>query len=299
MSSLENVERQFIAYLRDERSASEHTLRAYAGDVRRFRLWLGERCEGVEVVTDGIDREVIREYMAFLMEQKLQRRSIARAGASLRALFAFALLRGLAWENPTRDLRSVRVERKLPHFLDEATTACALDGVVEGDVRSARDHAMLEVFYSAGLRVSELVALTHADVSYTAQTVRVAGKRRKQRIVPLGKCAMNAITRYLKVAGGNDASATAPLFTNRRGGRLSTRAVYTIVRRSLRAAGAGAHAHPHVLRHSFATHLLDHGADLQAVREMLGHESLSTTQIYAHVSLEHLKRVYADAHPRA
>jgi integrase/recombinase XerC len=299
MSSLENVECQFIAYLRDERSASEHTLRAYAGDVKRFRRWIGERCDGGEVLAEGIDREVIREYMAFLMEQNLQRRSIARAAASLRALFAFALLRGLVGENPTRDLRSVRVDRKLPHFLDEPTTARAMDVGVEDDFRATRDNAILEVFYSAGLRVSELVALTHGDISFSTQAVRVLGKRRKQRIVPLGTSAMRAIRKYLEVADVSDVSATAPLFINRRGGRLSTRAVYSIVRRSLRAAGAGAHAHPHILRHSFATHLLDHGADLQAVREMLGHESLSTTQIYAHVSLEHLKRVYADAHPRA
>lgn len=295
MSTLEHVEHRFIAFLRDERSVSEHTLRAYAGDVRRFRAWLHYRCENTVVLTEGIDRETIREYLAFLMDRNLRRRSIARAVASVRAMFTFAFERGLVGMNPTREIRSVRVGRLLPHFLDESTAALAMDGLDGRDARTRRDRAILELLYSTGLRVSELVALTPEDVSFQTCTVRVVGKRRKERIVPLGSKAIEALQSHLHASG----ASSGALFTNRKGGRLTPRSVYTIVRRSLRAVGAGVHAHPHVLRHSFATHLLEHGADLQAVREMLGHESLSTTQVYAHVSLEHLKRVYAGAHPRA
>lgn len=295
MSTLEHVERLFIAYLRDERSVSDHTLRAYAGDVRRFRCWVQGRCEVAEAMIDGMDRETIREYLAFLMERNLRRRSIARAVASVRALFTFANERGLIEANPAREIRSVRVGRLLPHFLDEATAAKAMDALDAADACTRRDRAILELLYATGLRVSELVALSLDDLSLKTSTVRVVGKRRKERIVPLGSKAVEALHAHVQASG----ISSGALFTNRKGGRLSTRSVYAIVRRSLRAVGAGVHAHPHVLRHSFATHLLEHGADLQAVREMLGHESLSTTQVYAHVSLEHLKRVYAGAHPRA
>ena len=266
-------------------------------------MWLHERAEGRSIACDGIDRETVRDYLAALIDQGLSRRSIARSTASLRSLFTFAVHRGIVTQNPARDIRSIRMEKRLPHFLDESTASKAMEHHGRSGFVDARDAAILELFYSSGLRISELTGLSVVDFVFAARSVRVMGKRRKERIVPVGSAACSAMHTYLEIAQSVVPSqfsiGSSPLFINRRGGRISTRSVYTIVHRALRQAGAGAHAHPHVLRHSFATHLLDHGADLQAVREMLGHESLSTTQMYAHVSLEHIKRVYAVAHPRA
>lgn len=207
-------------------------------------------------------------------------------------------------DHPAAHMRSPKLDRRLPAFVEERQLAAVLALPDTSDFGGARDAAILELFYSTGIRLSELVSLDHDMLNTRAGTLRVMGKRRKERVVPVGRTAFAALAVYLhqrekQFSGSRKLRDANAVFVNRRGTRISPRSVYAIVHRYLRHADNQIKCSPHVLRHSFATHLLDRGADLEAVRELLGHESLSTTQIYTHVSTEHLKRVYANAHPRA
>lgn len=291
----------FREYLTVERNASRHTVTAYVRDLEHFHAWLCDVAESDDVSLDGVDRAGIRLYLGALAEQGLSRRSVSRKVSSLRAFFLFAERRELREGNPTTGLHTPKIDRRLPAFIDEDTVGALLALPDTGSEEGARDAAILELFYGTGMRLSELTALDLHDINPGAGTVRVLGKRRKERILPLGRHAQAAIERYLAFRGasGRTARDGGALFLNSRGDRLSSRSVYSIVNEHIRAVSDQAQCSPHVLRHSFATHLLDRGADLQAVRELLGHESLSTTQIYAHVTTDHLKREYAKAHPRA
>ena len=292
----------FREYLLVERNASRHTVAAYLRDLTQFASWLVTIAEEEEPALAAVDRTTVRSWLGTLAEQGITRRSIGRKLSSLRAFFRFAEQRGLRRENPTTGIHSPKIEHRLPVFLDEDTVGRIMALPDAGTPRGARDAAILELFYSTGMRRAELTGLDLHDLNLTARTVRVLGKRRKERILPLGDHARRAIERYLAVRQGPDsvpAHDTDALFLNTRGDRLSSRSVSTIVHEHIRAVSDQRKCSPHVLRHSFATHLLNRGADLQAVRELLGHESLSTTQIYAHVTTDHLKREYAKAHPRA
>ncbi|MBR9974759.1 MAG: tyrosine recombinase [Bacteroidetes bacterium] len=291
----------FHEYLTVERNASRHTVTAYVRDLEHFHAWLCLVAESDEVTPDGVDRSSIRQYLGVLAEEGLTRRSISRKVSSLRAFFLFADRRGLREGNPTTGLHTPKIDRRLPAFIDEASVGAVLALPDIHTEKGARDAAILELFYSTGMRLGELTALNLRDINPGALTIRVLGKRRKERILPLGRHALEAIDRYLALrrASGRHSDDSEALFLNIRGGRLSSRSVYSIVNKHIKVVSDQAQCSPHVLRHSFATHLLDRGADLQAVRELLGHESLSTTQIYAHVTTEHLKREYAKAHPRA
>jgi integrase/recombinase XerC len=220
---------------------------------------------------------------------------VARKLAALRSWFRFLVRRGVLAKNAAREVRSPRLPKKLVAFLpiDEATALVEAKAV--GGGARARDVAVLELLYATGLRVSELVGLDLDAVDRSARTVRVLGKGRKERIVPFGGQAARALEAYL----GRRAESRGPLFLNRRGGRLTVRAIHTIVRRSAAAAGITRRVSPHTLRHTFATHLLDAGADLRAIQEFLGHSRLSTTQRYTHVAADQLMKVYDAAHPRA
>ena len=295
----------FVAFLSKERNDSPHTVKAYARDVSEFAAFCG-RYYGGPWTWAGVDRLAVRGFMGALQQRGLAKRSIARVLSALRTFYRFLnVTRGIE-VNPARATRSPKLERTLPAHLDRAEIE-ALFGEAEtraraGDFRAARDLAMLELFYSTGMRLAELVGLNDADIDLVSDQVKVRGKGRKERIVPVGSHAGTALRAYfrhrdalLAATGG----VARPVFVNRRGKRLSARGVQLAVKGLLATLARGRDLHVHALRHSFATHLLDAGADLRAVQELLGHASLGTTQVYTHTSVERLKKVYHQAHPRA
>ena len=280
----------FLRYLALERDASPHTLRSYRSDLAEFGRFVGPG-----KALDAVDARTVRGYLAHLHARRLEPASVGRKLAALRSWFRFLVRRGALQRNAAREVRGPRVPKKLVSFLpiDEATAL--VEGKALRGTARPRDLAILELLYASGLRVSELAALTLDAVDRAGRTVRVLGKGRKERIVPFGAKAARALEAYL----ADRAATRGPLFTNHRGGRLTPRAIHAIVRRSAAAAGIARRVSPHTLRHTFATHLLDAGADLRAIQEFLGHSRLSTTQRYTHVGADQLMRVYDAAHPRA
>jgi integrase/recombinase XerC len=277
----------FLRHLAIEKHASPHTLRAYRGDLLEFTRAAGPP------QTAGV-RDV-RGWLAGLHARGLDAVSVGRKLAAVRSFYRFLLRRGVLDRNPAREVRAPRASRKLVSFLptDEANAVVDARGVA-GATRT-RDVAVLELLYATGLRVSELAGLDLDAVDRQTRTVRVLGKGNKERIVPYGVHAARALDAYL----GRRAEGRGPVFLNPRGTRLGVRSIHTIVRRASRAAGVTRRVSPHTLRHTFATHLLDRGADLRVIQELLGHSRLSTTQRYTHVSTAQLVKTYAQAHPRA
>ncbi len=288
----------FLHTLSIERDYSENTVRAYAADLSQFAGYMEERgCE----VRDASVRDV-RAYLAGLQARGLARSTIARRVASVRSFFKFLARRGLVDSNPMAALRSPRRERKLPVFLTPQEVEALLEQPDCTTWIGRRDRAMFETLYGAGLRVSELTGLNHDDVDLAGGMLRVKGKGKKERIVPAGRCAVGAIRRYLSEDGQDAPAEKDPeaMFVNARdGGRITGRSVSRIMGRYVLEAGLNPGATPHSLRHSFATHMLANGADLRIIQELLGHENLSTTQVYTHLSHERLREVYRAAHPRA
>lgn len=282
----------FLHYMAVERGASAHTLRSYRSDLERFQRFLEE--QGIDLL-DRVDGRLIRVYLARLYDDKKSRASVGRALAAIRSCFRFMTRRGLIEKNPAREVSSPRLPKKLVSFLPVDDTWELLGKAATGSARGKRDRAILELFYATGIRVSELCGLNAGDVDRSQGTVLVFGKGSKERIVPVGAPALRAIGEYLAARPGED----GPLFRNSRGGRLTTRSVHRIVGAKARHAGLARRVSPHTLRHTFATHLLDAGADLRLIQDLLGHSRLSTTQKYTHVSADHLMKVYDAAHPRA
>ena len=291
----------FLRYLKIERNASELTLKSYSEDfgslLDYFRDRVGEIGE-----PGAIHITQLRGYVSYLNECEYARTTIARRLASLRSFFRYCQREGLVTSNPAKALRTPRVGRKLPHFLTADQIAKLLESPPANEPEGIRDRAILETLYSAGLRVAELVGLNIANWDRDANIIRVFGKGKKERIAPIGRYAAKALYRWLEVrkeapdAGPEDQDA---LFLNRFGTRLTTRSVGRMLEKHLTITGLDRLTTPHTLRHSFATHLLDGGADLRAVQELLGHKSLTTTQIYTHVSTKRLKETYEQAHPHA
>ncbi|MDA3960924.1 MAG: tyrosine recombinase XerC [Planctomycetota bacterium] len=290
----------FLDYLRDVRQVSEHTLRAYHGEMERLLAWLAREAPDLQVVQE-LDGRTLRAYLADLADTGLAPASLARAVAAVRSLGRFLLTTERVEANPAALLRAPKQGRKLPHVLDNADVATLLeapDGDTEGGLR---DRALLEILYSAGLRVSELVGLNDNRIDCLGQVLRVRGKGRKERLSPLGNHAIRAFEAYrLKRDSmhGRDPGDRGS-FLSLRGKRLSDRDVRRRLDHYLTLTGLSPKTSPHTLRHSFATQMLRAGADIRSVQELLGHASLNTTQIYTHLSLEHLREVYALAHPRA
>lgn len=296
--------RRFAEHLAAERRASEHTVAAYSRDLDGLAAFVRE-ATGRPAEIGAIDRPLLRTWLGELA-RTVSPVTIARKLSSLRAFFGYLEREGVVRDNPARLLASPKLRRKLPTLLNASAAAEVMEAPLERsgpDVERYRDAAMLELLYGSGLRVSELAALDVNDVSLSAGEVRVLGKGRKERVVPVGCKAIEALSRYLAHRGelvrAGDPTSEKALFLGRRGTRLGVRRVQTLVQR-YGALGAGrADLHPHALRHSCATHMLEGGADLRSIQEMLGHSSLSTTQRYTHVSLDQLFAVYDRAHPLA
>ena len=293
---------QFLTYLATERNASDLTIKAYREDLFGLTEWL-ESTRGSVPQPDALSPQELRSYQAALQQAGYARTTISRKLASLRSFYRFAMRQGLASTNPAKPLRNPRRQRKLPHVLTNEEVGRLLVTPPIADKAGLRDRAILETMYSAGLRVSELVGMQDGDVDYDEQIVRVRGKGRKERISPLGSFAIRAIKKYASVRVRDPkVEATgrkAPVFVNRFGKILTTRSVGRMLEKYIGLAQLDSRTSPHTLRHSFATHLLDRGADIRSVQELLGHKSLATTQIYTHVSAANLRQVYEKAHPRA
>ena len=295
----------FVAFLSKERNDSPHTVKAYERDVQDFAAFCTDYYGGGWSFA-GVDRLAIRGWLGNMQQRGLAKRSAARALSALRTFYRFLnTTRGLEL-NPAKAARTPRLERTLPEHLDRAEVeqlfAEAERRAKAGGFTEARDLAMLELFYSTGIRLAELAGLNEQDVDLVSDQVKVRGKGKKERLVPVGSHAARALRRYYRQRGAVGRVGTRDgraVFVGRRGQRLTSRGVQLAIRRLLGTLARGRDLHVHSLRHSFATHLLDAGADLRAVQELLGHASLSTTQVYTHTSVERLKKVYHQAHPRS
>ena len=331
----------FSSYLTDERHFSPYTARCYGADLRQFVEFLSDdsgigvdqgaereafnRREanstgnakpvagsiGPKTITEiicGADADTIRPFLARLAEENYSAATMARKIATLRSFYKWAERRGLADTNPMTLIRTPRQSKRLPKAITVEQVERLLSAPSEADVLGRRDRAMLETLYSTGVRVSELVGLNFVDLDIAGEALRIRGKGKKERLVPLGTHALAAIKRYTDMveadskfsqAWSGDNKHNSALFINKHGSRLSSRSVRRKLDKYLREAGLDPSISPHTLRHSFATHLLDNGADLRSVQELLGHQSLSTTQVYTHLSSQRMQDAYNDAHPRA
>ncbi len=286
----------FLRHLENERNASPHTIKAYAEDLQQFAEHLRQEL-GREAQPKDVDHLLIRAFLARLHRFGLKKTSAARKLACLRSFFRYLCREGVLTKNPARPLRSPRFEKRIPVHLDESQVAALLDVPGEGDV-ALRSRAILELLYGTGIRCGELVGLDLGEVDLDERMLRVLGKGRKERVLPFGTRAQAALKAYLPARLRARPRGEA-LFVNMRGGRLTDRSVRTILTRRMEQVASTQRISPHALRHSFATHLLERGADLRAIQELLGHASLSTTQRYTHVDTRHILHIYSKTHPRA
>ncbi|MGH8496177.1 MAG: tyrosine recombinase XerC [Gammaproteobacteria bacterium] len=286
---------QFFLHLKSERRLSPHTIEAY----RRDLAALGEYCErsGIEA-WERLDSQHLREFAAFQHRRGLKPRSIQRRLSAARSFFKFLIREGELGANAAAQVRAPRASKRLPHTLD-ADTMARLLSFTPADTLGARDLAIMELFYSSGLRLAELVGLDLSDLDLGDGTVRVTGKGAKTRIAPVGSRARDALAGWLGKRGELAGVEEQAVFVGRRGRRIHPRTVQARVRYWARRQGVPAHVHPHLFRHSFATHLLESSGDLRGVQELLGHADIGTTQIYTHLDFQHLARIYDAAHPRA
>lgn len=297
--------KEFLQHLRYERNLSPHTLRNYASDLEQFQQFLFNIEKRGDLPIEQIDRLTIREWMAGLHADH-KKTSVARKLASLRTFFQFLVREGKLESNPAKQVATPKIERKLPNHL---TIEDAVRFVETPDINTdlgRRDRAIIEFLYATGIRVGELVGIDIPDVDFREKVVRVTGKRKKQRMVPFGEPALQALMLYLEKTRGTFLSECPEaerepnaLFLHRRGGRITTRSVGRLIDKYIKLCADIHDISPHSLRHTFATHLLDQGADLRDIQELLGHARLTTTQIYTQVSMEKMIEVYDRAHPKA
>lgn len=301
--------RDFLTHLEKERDLSPHTLTAYAADIGGFATWLAQQGDGTAAIDwAAVDRLALRGWLGHLQRRGLSKRSAARALSAVRSFYKWMHRHDRIAVNPTRAVRTPKADKHLPAWLDRAQVETLLAAVAtrasDGRFEDVRNLAILELFYSTGLRLSELRGISVGDLDLFAQQVKVRGKGRKERIVPVGSAAATACRRYeaardtvlARVAPKGDRRA---YFLSNRGARMSVRTIQHAVTTWLDRLDGADGLSTHALRHTFATHLLDAGADLRAVQELLGHASVSTTQVYTHTSVERLRQVYRKAHPRA
>lgn len=294
--------KQFLLYIGIERGYSEHTVDAYNQDLLEFLDFLKSQQRRKAVQLQKADRLAIRHFLAKCVKDKVSRATVRRKIAALRSFFRYLLTRQIIKSNPADGIDIPRKEKRLPSIMAEEDLGILFDSPPEPNFRAVRDRTILELFYSTGIRLSELVGTDLSSIRWKESVIHVMGKGRKGRILPLGKKAQQAIEQYLpyrKERLEELNTATEAVFLSRIGSRIPRRTVQRIVERELQKICQATSLSPHLLRHSFATHMLDHGADLSAVKELLGHQNLATTQIYTHVSVDRLRNVYLKAHPRA
>ncbi|MHC4158108.1 MAG: tyrosine recombinase XerC [Planctomycetota bacterium] len=323
------IVQEFLDYLKFEKRFSEHTAKCYGADLSQFGQFLAgspgttsaeepiplahEHADQATAVATQTSTKVdqlflvadvnsVRAYLAFLNEQQYSKATIARKLATLRSFYKFLVKRNRLSSNPVMAVRTPKQEKKLPHFLEYEQVKRLLETPPTDNWLGARDRAILETLYSTGIRVSELVALNMDDIDFLGEVLYVRGKGKKERIAPISSSALQVIQHYMefrnKRAQSNSNFDSKVLFVNKHGKRLSTRSVRRKMDKYLKMAGLDPSISPHTLRHSFATHMLNNGADLRSVQELLGHQSLSTTQVYTHLTTRKLKEVYEKAHPR-
>lgn len=295
----------FIFYLKNEKNYSNNTIISYKNDLTQFFNFVKNYKLLKKTNIKYVNHEIMRKYIVFLKENKYSRRSISRKVSSARSFFKFIHKEGIINVNPTLNLITPKINKKLPYFLYSQEVNKLIEAPPNKTLSGIRDRAILEVLYGTGIRVGELIILNIRDIDFNEKIIRVFGKGSKERILPLGNPSIRAIQEYLenknlfnknKFIKMNDKDA---LFLNRFGGRLTARSIRRIITKYMKMAGLNKKLSPHVLRHSFATHLLGGGADLRSVQELLGHKSLSTTQIYTHITKERLKTIYKKSHPRS
>ncbi|MEW6607153.1 MAG: tyrosine recombinase XerC [bacterium] len=293
---------EFLSYLRVEKDASYHTQRGYKADLFLIDGFIKTLTKGkIELGNPGVDRLIIRQYLAYLQKENYARKSMARKLASLRTYFKFLCRKGYIQTNPAKSIFTPKLTQNLPTFLYQNEIVALIELPENSTALLLRDRAIMETLYSTGMRVSELVGMNLSDIDETSGVVKVLGKGNKERLVPIGSYALTCIERYLgkRIELLKKNREQEALFLNGKGGRLTSRGVRLIVNKYVHKMAISKHVSPHTFRHTFATHLLDAGADLRIVQELLGHASLATTQIYTHLTKERLKSVYDKAHPRA
>ena len=291
----------FLQHLAKERNYSRHTVVSYEDDLRQFSEFLLRYFKGRQYTLADIDHVTIRRFLGDLLEQNFSKRSIARKLACVKSFFKYLHRVRAVGVNPASNVSSPKLEKRLPQYLGEHDAALVMTSPDATTPEGIRDRAILEFFYSTGIRLSELIGLDLRDVDTGNRTIKVKGKGNKERIVPFGSSAADALQQYVAQRDhlSVPAEPTDAVFLTKRGKRMNPKGVNIVVKKYIREVSEIQKNSPHVLRHSFATHLLNRGADLRAVKELLGHESLSTTQIYTHVSVDRLKKVYSQAHPKA
>ncbi|MCB0834350.1 MAG: tyrosine recombinase XerC [Bacteroidetes bacterium] len=294
---------QFLNYLTVERNYSKNTTLAYKQDLQEFSDFVERRFDAANFPVSEITRSEIRSFLSQLIKEQYARKSMARKLAAVKSLFKYLIKTGILEVNPARLIQTPKYEKRMPTFLTQDQMTAMFDLMDLSQPSDHRDRAILELFYSTGIRVSELVSLNLFDVNLNNQTVRVTGKGNKERVVPVGEMALRSLQTYqrsrLEVPADGTVHDADALFLTARGKRITVLAVQRLVRKTLARVSDAKKLSPHVLRHSFATHMLDNGADMLAVKELLGHANLSTTQVYTHVTVDRLKNAYDKAHPRA
>ena len=285
----------FLNFLTTEKGASEHTTKNYGIDLREFMKFIEEK------ELPGLTYLDIRSFLAFLKTREYSKNSISRKLACLRSFFKYLVRENILAQNPAAGIATPKKEKRLPSFMNPDEINKLLDAPSKNSWEEKRDKAILEMLYSSGLRVSELAGLNHDDLDFFGGLVRVRGKGKKERIVPVGQTALNSLRAYWDMKAPREIANVIkkPLFISRIGSRLTDRSIRRMILKYVKRTGLGKEISPHTFRHSFATHMLDRGADLRSVQELLGHANLSTTQIYTHVTTQRLKDAYMAAHPRA
>jgi tyrosine recombinase XerC len=280
---------KFFTYLEIERNYSGHTILNYRIDLEEFFKFLGPTS------IEAVGYPDLRRFLAQLKGRNLKPRTVSRKLSSLRSFFKFLQREKVIRSNPAKLLVTPKLDKPLPHFMSEEETVQLIESPKSGKLNSPRDRAIFEILYSTGIRVSELVGLNVEDVDFIGNIIKVMGKGKKERLVPIGDQALDALKKYMDARKADNKF----VFLNKNGTRLSDRSVRNIINKYILEQAMSQHVTPHMFRHSFATHLLNHGADLRSVQELLGHVNLSTTQIYTHLTTEKLKKVYDQSHPRA
>lgn len=289
----------FHSYLEKERGYSKHTCVSYIHDLHRFNDFLTEYAGTSDISVERIDKQAVRHFLGKEFEEGFTSKTIGRRLASIKSLYKYLIKAEVVENNPAIYVKTPKTPKPLPNFIGEKMIDELMNAPPNNTSIGLRDRAILELFYSTGIRLSELVNINFKNIDFNNNLIRVVGKGNKERLIPVGNRAVAAIEIYLEKSGRSSKTAdkNAPIFVNSKGERISQRTVQRSVNMYLRSVAEGEHLGPHTLRHSFATHLLDRGADLRAVKDLLGHSSLSSTQIYTHVQPERMKKIYKKAHP--